>query len=133
MIMKRILILALVCSAFAFTGCTENIYDNKETEVTEERTEGMLENTELIEDKDKEYLINLANQLEIGLAEKEIVNKIGEADEYLGSGILNLWVYRKGKYELYINIGALDKIDNMYIYDSDNEMKIIDYTKEVKD
>lgn len=131
--MKRILILALVCSAFAFTGCTENIYDNKETEVTEERTEGMLENTELIEDKDKEYLINLANQLEIGLAEKEIVNKIGEADEYLGSGILNLWVYRKGKYELYINIGALDKIDNMYIYDSDNEMKIIDYTKEVKD
>lgn len=131
--MKRILILALVCSAFAFTGCTENIYDNKETEVTEERTEGMLENTELIEDKDKEYLINLANQLEIGLAEKEIVNKIGEADEYLGSGILNLWVYRKGKYELYINIGALDKIDNMYIYDSDNEIKIIDYTKEVKD
>ena len=131
--MKRILILALVCSAFAFTGCTENVYDNKETEVTEERTEGMLENTESIEDKDKEYLINLANQLEIRLAEKEIVNKIGEADEYLGSGILNLWVYRKGKYELYINIDALDKIDNMYIYDSENEKTIIDYTEEGKD
>lgn len=131
--MKKILILIFLCVIFSFTGCTEesssNSINNKETEGTENMTEYTSESQEETKDMEKDYLIDLAEQLKIGMQEEEITDRIGTPDKYLGSGILNLWVYRKGKYELYVNIDPYNKIDKIYIYDSETEKTVIDYTE----
>ncbi len=80
---------------------------------------------------DEEYLINLAEQLAIGMEINEILDRIGEPDEHLGSGCLDLWLYRKGEYELIVDVDTQDhKINEIYIYDSENEKRVLDIRDE---
>lgn len=54
---------------------------------------------------DKEYLINLASQLELGMPYDSVIEKLGEPDEYLGSWILRLR-YAHGDWNLLIEVGS---------------------------
>ncbi len=129
--MKKILSLIFVCTVLIFTACSENSdttaaeSDIDETKLTEQSTTGEAEMS------DDEYLINLAEQLEIGMEINEILDRIGEPDEHLGSGCLDLWLYRKGEYKLYVDVDTQDhKINEIYIYDRKNDKTILDITDE---
>ena len=72
-----------------------------ETKTTEESTE----NTTEAEVSDEEYLINLGKQLKLGMSTKEVIEKIGEPDERIGSGFTFL-SYFKGDWTLMVCIGT---------------------------
>lgn len=129
--MKKILSMIFVCAMLTFTACAEES-DTTATDTSIEETKFTEQSTtEEAEMSDAEYLINLAEQLEIGMEINEILDRIGEPDEHLGSGCLDLWLYRKGEYELIVDVDSQDyKINEIYIYDRKNDKEILDITDE---
>lgn len=98
--------LMMLCTACAGeTSTTTNTSSENETKETEKIMESTTENITDIEMSDEEYLINLGKQLKLGMSTKEVIEKIGEPDERIGSGFTFL-SYFKGDWTLMVCIGT---------------------------
>lgn len=125
--MKKIKYIVFIFAVLLFTACTDEVNtstvsETKETQESEEKTTDSTTKTEM---SDKEYLINLANQLELGMPYDSVIEELGEPDEYLGSGILRLR-YGRGDWNLLIEVGSpYGEIAEVRIYNSELGEKII--------
>lgn len=119
--MKKIKYIVFIFAVLLFTACTDEVNtstvsETKETQESEEKTTDSTTKTEM---SDKEYLINLANQLELGMPYDSVIEELGEPDEYLGSGILKLR-YGRGDWNLLIEVGSpYGEIAEVRIYNSE--------------
>lgn len=142
--MKKILSLIFIGTVIAFTGCAEesNISESSsvnETVMTEGTTENMTENETYINISDKDYLVNLGKQLELGMPYEEMINKISKPDKYGEASSYITVEYHKGKFSLVIeieydplNVADSCIVGDTYVRHSDSEEKIIIFSTEYK-
>ena len=118
--------LMMLCTACADeTSTTTNTSSENETKETEKIMESTTENITDIEMSDEEYLINLGKQLKLGMTEEEVIEKIGEPDGHMGSGLY--WLeYRRGECGLNVHITVPEnKVYRVNVYNKETENGIV--------
>ncbi|MBD5156440.1 MAG: hypothetical protein HDT13_02215 [Butyrivibrio sp.] len=138
--MKKVLSIIFVCVILVFTSCADKTnnteqYSAYETRGTEESMENTTEDASNAEMSDEEYLISLGKQLKLGMTEKEVIEKIGEPDDRIGSGLyflgyqrgscglsVAIWPQENKVYEVIVHNDETDKTTCIYsIYDDETE------------
>ena len=117
--------LMMLCTACADETSTTNTSSVNETKETEKIMESTTENITDIEMSDEEYLINLGKQLKLGMTEEEVIEKIGEPDGHMGSGLY--WLeYRRGECGLNVHITVPEnKVYRVNVYNKETETGIV--------
>lgn len=83
--------------------------------------EETVEDTSKIEISDEEYLINLGKQLKLGMTEKEVIDKIGEPDDRIGSGLYFIG-YKRGNCGLSVAISPQeDKVYEVIVHNDETD------------
>lgn len=124
--MKKVLSVIFVCFILVLTSCSDKTnnteqYSTYETKKIEESMEETVEDTSKIEISDEEYLINLGKQLKLGMTEKEVIDKIGEPDDRIGSGLYFIG-YKRGNCGLSVAISPQeDKVYEVIVHNDETD------------
>lgn len=131
--MKRTVVIIFIYAIMMFTACTGKASTSKPsfddetilTVATEEYMESTTVDKTEIEVSDEEYLINLGKQLKLGMTEEEVIEKIGEPDGHMGSGLY--WLeYRRGECGLNVHITVPEnKVYRVNVYNKETETGIV--------
>lgn len=131
--MKCILLAIYSCIILTLTACGKKITSIRQnedlTKWMDKNTENQVESMAHIEEiSDEDYLLNLGRQLKLGMSVQEIISKIGEPDEYMGSGILYL-KYNRGNCSLNIMVGSpYGNADDIYVYNKESNQSTSVYS-----
>lgn len=130
--MKRTVAFIFIFTVILFTACADKASTPKPsydetilTETTGGHMENTTEDTTEIEISDEEYLINLGKQFILGMSEEEVIEKIGEPDGRMGSGLY--WLeYRRGECGLNVHISVPEnKVYRVNVYNKETEKGIV--------